>query len=268
MIVRSFLLLLLFAGPLMASELSTPMKKSGRTPGQSMAVHVGETVSATIALNQINRIVLPFDRPEIRTLNPSTAEVQGHVLYIAPIDPAKIYLYVTNAEDPDAAIALSLTPQEIPPQEWTLEFAPDPAPSAPKTRPEPSQRAGEHPESGDHTREILKTLALGQIPDGYRFREPAGGEAIRCQQKHALIRTRQVFYSPGTQVRVGVIKNNGKLPLQLEEETCMSSAAIHAVATYPSGPLSPGQEAEIYIVVFPEDQSPSRPRPPLLARKS
>jgi len=137
--------------------------------------------------------VLPFDRPEIRTLNPSTAEIQGHVLYIAPIDPAKIYLYVTNAEDPDAAIALSLTPQDIPPQEWTLEFAPDPTPPAPKTSPETAHKAAEHQESGDHTREILKTLAMGQIPDGDRFREPAAGEAIRCQQKHALIRTRQGF---------------------------------------------------------------------------
>lgn len=268
MIVRSLLFLLLFPGALMASELSMGLKKSGRNAGQSLAVHVGETVSAAIALHQINRIVLPFDRPEIRTLNPSTAEIQGHVLYIAPIDPAKIYLYVTNAEDPDAAIALSLTPQDIPPQEWTLEFAADPAPPVSKTRPDTAHKAAEPQGSGDHIREILKTLAMGQIPEGYRFREPGAGEAIRCQQKHALIRTRQVFYSTGAQVRVGVIKNNGKMPLRLEEDTCMSSEAIHAIATYPSGPLSPGQEAEIYVVVFPENPSPNRPRPPLLARKS
>ena len=85
--IRLVFLMLLLTSAIEASEnfqegglLPTALKKSGRQSGQHIEVHLGETVSAPIAIGQINRIVLPFDRPEIRTLNPSTAEIQGHVL--------------------------------------------------------------------------------------------------------------------------------------------------------------------------------------------
>jgi conjugal transfer pilus assembly protein TraK len=247
--------------------LSVALTKSERNSGQHLGVHLGETVSAPIALGEINRIVLPFDHPEIRTLNPSTAEIQGHVLYIAPVEASKVYLYVTNAEDPDAAIALSLNPQEIPPQEMSLELISD----RPQDPTPASGRSGTNamtPVTEDPTRTLLKTLAMGQIPEGYRYRNPGPGESIRCRQKHLLVQTRQVFDGNGVQIRVGVLRNSGKSTLTLEEDSCTGTLPIQVVATYPSGPLDPGQEAEIYVVV-PEDQpSASRTRPALLSKKS
>ena len=273
--VRLLCLIFLLSPPIEAYEgqaegglIPTALKQSVKHQGLHHRVHLGETVSASIALGQINRIVLPFDRPEIRTLNPSTAEIQGHVLYIAPIDPAKVNLYVTNADDPDAAIALSLSPQEIPPQDMTIALEAEPSREAPRMNPGRVDTASGSLESVDFTRSLLKTLAMGQIPEGYRFRQPESGETIRCHQKHLLIQTRQVFYGRGAQVRVGVLRNNGKSPIQLDEETCLGSTPIETVATYPSGPLLPGHEAEIYVVVLPENQSPSHRRPSLIAKKS
>lgn len=273
--IRLVFLMLLLTSAIEASEnfqegglLPTALKKSGRQSGQHIEVHLGETVSAPIAIGQINRIVLPFDRPEIRTLNPSTAEIQGHVLYIAPVDSAKVYLYVTNAEDPDAAMALSLDPKDIQPQELLLDLAAESSLREPRIAEGRSETSASASDNENATRMILKTLAIGQIPEGYRFRHPGAGETIHCRQKHLLIQTRQVFYGQGPQIRVGILKNNGKSPLQLDEETCMGSTPIQAVATYPSGPLPPGHEAEIYILVSPDDPAQGRSRPSLLAKKS
>jgi conjugal transfer pilus assembly protein TraK len=271
------LLLVLCTLPLQAREstpdggsFAPPSKKNGRSGGQHLDVHLGETVSATIALGQINRIVLPFDRPEIRTLNPSTAEIQGHVLYIAPVDPGKIYLYVTNADDPDGAIALSLSPQEIPPRELSLDLVSDPVTPEPKISPgrsEAPEMSAEAASLQDPTRQLLKTLAMGQIPEGYRLRSPGAHDSIHCKQKHLLIQTRQVFEGSGHQIRVGVLRNNGKSALTLDEESCTGSAPIQAIATYPSGGIDPGHEAEIFVVIRPEPQVAARHRPILIAKR-
>lgn len=241
----------------------------GRKSIQHVDVRLGETVSAPIAIGQINRILLPFDRPEIGTLNPSTAEIQGHVLYIAPVDPEKLYLYVINTDDSDAAIVLSLTPQDIPPREIQLELIPD---ISARGHPESLQTkagvnaAGIVPGSSDLTRQLLKTLAMGQIPEGYRFRMPGQAESIRCRQKHLLIQTRQIFDGGKSQIRVGILRNNGKTPQNLNEENCAVSSQVQAVATYPSGALQPGHEAEIFVVVRPEIQDQARVRPVLITK--
>lgn len=271
------LLIILVSLPLQASEMSTEVgtftasaKKMARSGSQHLDVQLGETVPATIALGQINRIVLPFDRPEIRTLNPSTAEIQGHVLYIAPVDPAKIYLYVTNADDPDMAIALSLSPQEIPPRELTLDLVHAPVTPEPRFSPSRTEDAELSAEAGvlkDPTRHLLKILAMGQIPEGYRFRSPGAQESIRCRQKHLLIQTRQVFEGSGQQIRVGVLRNNGKSPLSLDEESCTGSVPIQAIATYPSGNIDPGHEAEIFVVIRLEHPVATRHRPLLIAKR-
>lgn len=257
----------IFAGAGDRENLSNANKKNDKPSGQILDVQPGEILTAAIAIGEINRIVLPFDRPEIRTLNPSTAEIQGHVLYIAPVDPAKIYLYVTDAQNPDLALTLSLHPKEIPPQELTLnlaaEAAQEPQRQSAQTRTSPQNVSLE-----DQTRQLLKTLAMGQIPQGYRFRNPGSNESIRCRQKHLLIQTRQVFDSDGMQVRVGVLKNNGKAPLVLEEDSCLGTTPIQAVATYPSGPLRPGQEAEIYLLVPEARASNTRNRPTLIGKPS
>jgi len=271
----ALLLMVLVTPFLEASEIRPdPVASTGprihRSGGQHLEVHPGDTVPATIALGQINRIVLPFDRPEIRTLNPSTAEIQGHVLYIAPVEPARIYLYVTNADDPDMAIALNLLPQEMPPRELWLDLGSDPAtqdPRIPSGQSEAPESRSEPAGFNASSRKLLKTLAMGQIPEGYRFRHPGPIESIRCRQKHVLIQTRQVFEGTDHQVRVGVIRNNGKSALTLDEESCLGSTPIQAIATYPSGALEPGHEAEIFVVIRPEHPDATRSRPILIARK-
>ncbi|MEY4683810.1 MAG: hypothetical protein RLZ25_269 [Pseudomonadota bacterium] len=251
-----------------AGPMPVALKKTARNRGQTIEVRPGETVTASIALREINRIVLPFDHPEIRTLNPATAEIQGHVLYIAPVDPARINLYVTNVDDPDAAIALHLVPQEMTPQEMTLELSADLPPHEPIFQRGKRDDRSEEEAPTDLTRHLLKTLALGQIPEGYHFRVPGPGESIRCRQKHLLVTTRQVFEGSDMQIRVGVVKNSGKAPLTLEEETCIGSTPLQAVATYPSGPLEPGHEAEIFVVVHEDRPALGRTRPALITKKS
>ena len=123
-----------------------------------------------------------------------------------------MYLYVTNAEDPDAAMALSLDPKDIQPQELLLDLAAESSLREPRIAEGRSETSASASDNENATRMILKTLAIGQIPEGYRFRHPGAGETIHCRQKHLLIQTRQVFYGQGPQIRVGILKNNGNEP--------------------------------------------------------
>lgn len=226
--------------------------------------HLGDTVEATLSLGQVNRIVLPFETPEIRTLNPATAELQGRVLYVAPIDTSTMHLFVSDARDPEASIALRLKPEETHPREIIVELfeSSPPVPSAPM----PKTPGDSMADAGNETiRPILKTLAMGQIPDGFRFRKPSSRDAIHCRQKFALIQTLQVFEQGGTRILVGVLKNNGKAPLELQEESCAEGQSVDAIATYPSGPLKGGHEHEIYAVMTTTQGERTRSRPHLIA---
>lgn len=252
--------------------LSHPMAHGAmpfKSESQKIEARPGETVQATLAIGQVNRIVLPFDAPEIRTLNPSTAELQGRVLYVAPIDHETMHLYVSEAKDPETSLALSFSPEETHPREVIISLAQPipqhPAESSPQAMGSTDDDQGSRLKDG--IRQTLKTLAMGQIPDGYRLRNPQGRESIRCRQKFALIETRQVVESGNSKILVGVLRNSGKVPLELNEEACLGNASIEAIALFPSIPLRSGQESEIYMVLAPEHKETSRTRPNLLNKK-
>lgn len=240
-----------------------------KSESQKIEARPGETVQATLAIGQVNRIVLPFDAPEIRTLNPSTAELQGRVLYVAPIDHETMHLYVSEARDPETSLALSFTPEETHPREVIISLAEPiparPAESAPQTMGTTDEDQGSRLK--DSLRQTLKTLAMGQIPEGYRLRNPQGRESIRCRQKFALIQTRQVVESGNSKILVGVLHNSGKALLELNEEACLGNYSIEAIGLFPAIPLRSGQESEIYMVLAPEHKETSRTRPNLINKR-
>lgn len=269
--IISLLILMLIGSKLLAMEAVPRIPSIQGSHARHVEVRLGETVTGPIALGQVNRIVLPFEKPEIRTLNPATAEIQGHVLYIAPTDPAPLHLYVVDGDNSDASIALALTPEEIQPREIVLELVDS---GAQRYRERSTSSGTESIQTSregdpvDGVPQVLKTLALGQIPEGFRFRNPLGPESIRCRQKSALIQTRQVFEGHHLRVLVGVLKNTGKDTLSLQEESCLQSQDIRAVAQFPEGALPPGHEKEIYLVVGTEKQAPGRARPVLIRPQS
>jgi conjugal transfer pilus assembly protein TraK len=240
-----------------------------KSESQKIEARPGETVQATLAIGQVNRIVLPFDAPEIRTLNPSTAELQGRVLYVAPIDHETMHLYVSEARDPETSLALSFTPEETHPREVIISLAEPIQARPPESLPQAMSSSDEEQGSQlkDSLRQTLKTLAMGQIPEGYRLRNPQGRESIRCRQKFALIQTRQVVESGNSKILVGVLHNSGKAPLELNEEACLGNYSIEAIGLFPAIPLRSGQESEIYMVLAPEHKETSRTRPNLINKR-
>lgn len=224
---------------------------AGPTPAdgiERILIHNGGVVRSVVAIGQLNRIVLPFEQPEVRTLNPATTELQGRVLYLAPVDDAPVHLMIADTRDESRALTLSLTPREVSPREIQLsiredaEFT-DPPPSGDRVSAEPSDHAE------DPVRQALKTLALGSVPEGYRIRPPSQGETIRCHQRNLLVKTRQVVEGPGNKVLVGLLKNTGPEALEVDEAECAGDRRTEAVATYPSGLLSKGKSIEIYLVL-------------------
>lgn len=207
----------------------------------------GGTVRTAVALSQLNRIVLPFEQPEVRTLNPATTELQGRILYLAPVDTAPIHLLIGDTKDENHSLTLSLTPKEIPPREIQLLMSENE--TSPEVEDSPHSETSPMPTGAEQTtRTILRTLALGSTPEGYRLRSPKGGEAIHCHQRNVLVTTRKVLDSSTHQVWIGLATNKGKEPMEIEESQCAEDRQIEAVATYPQGTLSPGKSIEIYVV--------------------
>ena len=251
------------------------LKEKASTRLETLKVPPGNNVVIPIALGHLNRLVLPFEQPEIRTVNPATTQIEGHVLYVAPTDENPISLYVTPGGSEELALSLTLAPQHIPPREIHLTVDPqtyrriqaqkttEPLAASRRTAPPVSLE----PRSQDPISELkhlFRGLALGQTPEGFTLRSPQKGESIHCDQKHLRIKTGQVLEGRDLKVYVGVIQNGGPNPLDLNESNCLFRQDIVAVAAWPDLHLDPRHSSELYVALRPSFTVPIIERPSLL----
>ena len=120
-----------FASGEKVEEVATPsvpaslLKEKEQGTLESIRVQPGSNAVIPVAVGHLNRLVLPFEDPSIRTVNPATTQLEGHVLYVAPSDESPITLYVTPGKNEDFALSLTLSPQRIPPREIHLTLDQD-----------------------------------------------------------------------------------------------------------------------------------------------
>lgn len=120
---------LLFASGEQVSAVETPavpanlLKEQEGTKLETITVQPGNNAIIPIAVGHLNRLVLPFQEPQIRTMNPATTQLEGHVLYVAPSDENPVTLYVTPTGSEDFALSLTLAPKKIPPREIHLTLS-------------------------------------------------------------------------------------------------------------------------------------------------
>ena len=182
--------------PPVPAELLHPGFKTSAPP-DTIRVKPGINQIVPIALGHLNRLVLPFDQPAIRTINPALPHLS---------------------------------------QDYIGEF-----------------------------KQLFRSLALGQTPDGFTLRPSTRSESLRCNQLGLSVQTGQVLEGRDLTLLVGVIKNAGKSAIEFDERACAeTNREILAVSAWPSVRLEPGRATELYVALRSLSETPAQARPSLL----
>ncbi|EGT5675171.1 TraK protein [Cronobacter dublinensis subsp. dublinensis] len=236
---------------------------------QEVIVEPGVNTLIPISLGQINRIVTPFERPTVQKLqrNDVKVTVEGNAIYAYTPNTSPVALYITEKGDESVAISLSLVPQKIAPVQATLMLSR-------KLNNATSSYAGASPimYGGSETkarkweqkdnyvetiRNILRTIALGDLPPGYALGNLGGGVSIpNCNFSTGTVQDyiRYSFkggqYISGSQfsVIVGVAQNTGSSTVTVDESLC-THPQMAARALWSRNTLEPGQKTEAYFVL-------------------
>ena len=75
-----------------------------------------------LAIHHLNRIVTPFNDPEITTVSTVTTQIRQNVIYVGTADETPVSLYITEKGDEGAALSFTIMPQRITPREITLKL--------------------------------------------------------------------------------------------------------------------------------------------------
>ncbi len=232
-----------------------------------IAVIPGVTEIVPVALGQLNRIVTPFERPELKTTSQAATRVEGSVVYLAPKSETPVGLYLTEKGDESLAISITMVPKKIPPREIRLQLATE-AGVLGRYSPEKARRWEQAYPYEETLRNAFRLIALGQIPSGYALRPSVPQARRRCAHGDARrsgilfdFERAQMLIGAHLEVTVGVVHNTGDRPVELKESWC-AGEEVAAVAFWPEVVLEPGQATEVYVAfqrLPPRTKSAQRP---------
>lgn len=244
---------------------------------QDLVVEPGVNTLIPISIGQLNRIVTPFERPTVQRLQLSDVKVsvQGNVIYVSTSSTNPVALYISEKGDESVALSLSLVPQKIAPVQASLMLSRKVgnAPAASGY----SQSAGNVMYGGSEAkarkweqkdnyvetiRNILRAVALGDIPPGYAMGSLGRGHSIpNCNFSTGTAQDNIKYsfaggqYIQGSQfsVIVGVAQNTGASTITVDESLC-THPNLAARALWSRNTLQPGQKTEAYFVIRNQSQ--------------
>ncbi|MEQ4671987.1 type-F conjugative transfer system secretin TraK [Providencia vermicola] len=241
---------------------------------QDLIVEPGVNTLIPISIGQLNRIVTPFERPTVQRLQLSDVKVsvQGNVIYVSTSSTNPVALYISEKGDESVALSLSLVPQKIAPVQASLML---------------SRKVGNNPAATGYTqnvmyggnetkarkweqkdnyvetiRNILRAVALGDIPPGYAMGSLGRGHSIpNCNFSTGTAQDNVKYsfaggqYIQGSQfsVIVGVAQNTGASTITVDESLC-THPNLAARALWSRNTLQPGQKTEAYFVIRNQSQ--------------
>ncbi|WP_233619427.1 TraK domain-containing protein [Citrobacter freundii] len=247
----------------------------------------GVNTLVPISINQINRLVTPFEHPVVQKVKQEgvTVNVKDNALYVSTSDSNPASLYISEKGDESVAISVSLVPQKIAPVQATLMLSRKlnntstsgvmPAAYNNYGGSEVKARRWEQKDNYIETiRNIMRTIALGDIPPGYSLGNLSSGVGIpNCNFRTATDQD-QIRYSfangqylQGSQfsVIIGVAQNTGSSTVMVDESLC-THPQLAARALWSRNTLQPGQRTEAYFVIRniqPNEQANDSMRPKL-----
>ena len=119
-------------------------------------------------------------------------------------------------------------------------------------------------------KESFKTIALGQVPQGFSLRNARYSDKLPVCKQHGLkfdFRRGQVLEGHNLLIYVGILKNEAAAPVEFNETRC-GAWNVAAVTSFPKKVLDSGEQTEVYVAVK-RDVKPAAGtvRRPLIDRK-
>lgn len=253
--------------------------KKGASSLESL-IHVtaGKNIVLPIAMGYTNRLVTPFSDPTVISTSLTMADQNGsgeifirnNTIYLSTRKDYPVTMFITQRDDEQYAISLTLIPKKIPPRE--IMFTIDDYALA-KVKERTEQRVIKQDLKNDYLAEIknlLKTVALNEIPLGYSLQKIIKGTyEPPCTDPNLEISfaNGQLLVGSNYDLYVGKVTNITDHELLVDERMC-SNWEISAVALWPYNQLSSKQSTEIYVVINKEHYSnQGKFRPNLLRAK-
>lgn len=246
---------------------------------QDVVVSNGANVLIPISRGQINRIVTPFEDPQIQTVSEAELEVANNVVYVTPTDDMPVTMFITPQDDEGVAISLTLLPQSIPPIQANLLFTQAVPGSATGANGEAVNALGGVGYRGqakrwersqpfmDTLREMMRDLAMGNLPRGYTFADmPTGTRIPSCNQAGVNYDFSNAQFILGHDFRIfiAVAENQSSQNMEVSHAACTHPNRA-AVAVWPHEILEPGQKTEVFLVTrIPQMKANTSTRPSLL----
>lgn len=231
----------------LASSRSANQKQVNDNPRLVMSPGVNELVP--VAVSHLNRIVTPFGEPSVNTTSNATITIEENVVYVATSTEVPVTLFITQEGSQARALSLTLVPRKIPPRELFIELEGGAQVAGLIGNPKAERWETSQPYV-DTLRTIMRSLALGDIPQGYTFHDTQAGTPMpSCQQPGMNFRFAggQTMVGHRLTVNIGVATNVSGQPLEFLEQSC-GNWDVAAVAAWPNNVLAPGEGTEVYVI--------------------
>lgn len=224
---------------------------------QTIVIKPGVNTLVPVSIGQTNRIVTPFSRPVVQTLSQAETKIIQNVIYISPGDNKPVALYVTEKDDESAAISLTLLPQRIPPIQANLvisspinDGSSEGNPLEPTTAFTAKAKQFEQAQPYMETiKVIMRSLALGEVPQGYSMGKVHNGYAIPSCHLNGFefdFSRAQIIKGHDYSAIVAIVRNVSGRTLQFDEMAC-THPLLAATAVWPKNVLEPGEQTELYV---------------------
>lgn len=242
---------------------------------QDVIVSSGTNTLIPISRSQINRLVTPFENPNIQTVSDAEISTSGNVIYVTTQSEQPVTMFVTPEDDETVAISLTLFPQSIPPIQANLIFGQSVQggvtggmPAMGTTAYSGTARKWERTQPYMETlRTLMREMAMGTLPRGYSFGALHSGDRIPACAQPALsfdFSKSQLIQGHDFRVYVAVAENISGNTVEFDHGAC-SHPYRAAVSSWPHEMLEPGQKTEVFVVTrVPTITADTSVRPSLL----
>ena len=195
-----------------------------------------------VALGHLNRIVTPFESPQVRTTSDAQTQIKGNVCICGHGTKNHRFHFTSLRLVREApALSVTLVPRRIPPREITLAIDGQQWPIKGVVNRKAATWETAQPYV-DSLRDLLRRLALNELPQGYDIRLAGQTDTSpKCFQpglkfgfKQGQIVTGHYFT-----VYVGLVESFADEPIEASEIACHAPDIV-ASAYWPRNILLPG----------------------------
>ena len=203
--------------------------------GPIIDIKPGENVFIPISREHPNRLLTPFTNPQVVSTTLQGGRkgecgevcVRDGVIYITTDNPNAVTAFITEKGHEDIAFSVTMVPQAIPPREVRFSL---PGSVLEQLKWSKDGRSAKKAEAWEVTQPYVETLklamrtiALGQVPDGYTLRNVRRTDKLPVCAHPGLdinFAGGQILEGFNLNLFVGVITNVSDRPVEFRNQRC------------------------------------------------